>query len=83
MLGFRYPGNKTPTGQPFEGSTGTESNPDATGRRSECSASNRTRRTRTSCPAPIRARVAVELASRREPPSIAIPILQSLAGHYV
>jgi phospholipase C len=31
MLGFRYPGNKTPTGQPFEGSTGTESNPDATG----------------------------------------------------
>lgn len=31
MLGFRYPGNKTPTGRPFEGLTGTESNPDATG----------------------------------------------------
>ena len=31
MLGFLYPGNKTPTGQPFEGLTGTESNPDRTG----------------------------------------------------
>ena len=35
MLGFLYDGNRSPaTGQPFEGLTGTESNPDDTGR--EC-----------------------------------------------
>jgi phospholipase C len=32
MLGFLYPGNKTPSGQPFDGLTGTESNPDANGK---------------------------------------------------
>ncbi|HTO68157.1 MAG TPA: alkaline phosphatase family protein [Bradyrhizobium sp.] len=33
MLGFLYEGNKSPaTGQPFEGLTGNESNPDDTGR---------------------------------------------------
>jgi phospholipase C len=32
MLGFLYDGNKSPTGQPFEGLTGNESNPDDTGR---------------------------------------------------
>src|SRR5215813_8959763 len=34
MLGFLYEanGNKSPTGQPFEGLTGAESNPDDTGR---------------------------------------------------
>ncbi len=31
MLGFLYPGNVTPAGQPFEGLTGAESNPDKTG----------------------------------------------------
>jgi phospholipase C len=31
MLGFLYPGNVSPSGQPFEGLTGTESNPDKTG----------------------------------------------------
>ncbi len=31
MLGFLYPGNQTPSGQPFEGLTGTESNPDSSG----------------------------------------------------
>ena len=34
MLGFLYPdnGNKSPTNQPYEGLTGSESNPDDTGR---------------------------------------------------
>ena len=32
MLGFLYPGKQTPSGQPFEGLTGTESNPDSSGR---------------------------------------------------
>jgi phospholipase C len=31
MLGFLYPGKQTPSGQPFEGLTGTESNPDSSG----------------------------------------------------
>jgi phospholipase C len=31
MLGYLYPGNVTPSGQPFEGLTGTESNPDGHG----------------------------------------------------
>ena len=31
MLGFLYPGNVSPSGQPFEGLTGTESNPDSSG----------------------------------------------------
>jgi phospholipase C len=31
MLGFLYPGNVSPSGQPFDGLTGTESNPDSTG----------------------------------------------------
>ncbi|HEX6520268.1 MAG TPA: alkaline phosphatase family protein [Streptosporangiaceae bacterium] len=31
MLGFLYPGKQTPSGQPFEGLTGTESNPDSAG----------------------------------------------------
>src|ERR1700678_1868525 len=31
MLGFLYPGNVTPSGQPFEGLTGTESNPGTNG----------------------------------------------------
>ena len=31
MLGFLYPDNRTPSGQPFEGLTGAESNPDASG----------------------------------------------------
>jgi phospholipase C len=31
MLGYLYPGNVTPSGQPFEGLTGTESNPDSSG----------------------------------------------------
>jgi len=31
MLGFLYPGKVTPSGQPFEGLTGTESNPGANG----------------------------------------------------
>jgi phospholipase C len=31
MLGYLYPGNATPSGQPFEGLTGTESNPDGSG----------------------------------------------------
>ena len=31
MLGFLYPGNVTPSGQPFEGLTGTESNPGSNG----------------------------------------------------
>jgi phospholipase C len=29
MLGFLYPDNVSPSGQPFEGLTGTESNPDS------------------------------------------------------
>jgi len=32
MLGFLYDGKRSPTGQPFEGLTGNESNPDDTGR---------------------------------------------------
>jgi phospholipase C len=32
MLGFLYDGNRSPSGQPFEGPTGNESNPDDTGR---------------------------------------------------
>jgi phospholipase C len=32
MLGFLYPGKKTPAGQNFEGLTGDEWNPDDTGR---------------------------------------------------
>lgn len=31
MLGFLYPGNVTPSGQPFDGLTGTESNPGSNG----------------------------------------------------
>jgi phospholipase C len=31
MLGYLYPGNVTPAGQPFEGLAGTESNPDSGG----------------------------------------------------
>jgi phospholipase C len=31
MLGFLYSGNTSPTGQPFDGLTGTESNPDSSG----------------------------------------------------
>jgi phospholipase C len=31
MLGFLYPGNASPSGQPFDGLTGTESNPDKSG----------------------------------------------------
>ena len=31
MLGYLYPGNLTPSGQPFEGLAGTESNPDSNG----------------------------------------------------
>jgi len=31
MLGFLYPGKQTPSGQPFEGLTGTEANPDSSG----------------------------------------------------
>jgi phospholipase C len=31
MLGYLYPGNVTPSGQPFDGLTGTESNPGSTG----------------------------------------------------
>jgi phospholipase C len=31
MLGFLYPDKRTPSGQPFEGLTGTESNPGSTG----------------------------------------------------
>ena len=31
MLGFLYPGNVTPSGQPFDGLTGTESNPGTNG----------------------------------------------------
>jgi phospholipase C len=31
MLGFLYPGNVSPTGQPFDGLTGTESNPGSDG----------------------------------------------------
>jgi phospholipase C len=31
MLGYLYPGNVTPSGQPFEGLAGTESNPDGHG----------------------------------------------------
>ena len=31
MLGYLYPGNVTPSGQPFEGLAGTESNPDPNG----------------------------------------------------
>ena len=31
MLGYLYPGNATPSGQPFDGLTGTESNPGSTG----------------------------------------------------
>jgi phospholipase C len=31
MLGFLYSGNISPTGQPFDGLTGTESNPDSSG----------------------------------------------------
>jgi phospholipase C len=31
MLGYLYPGKTTPSGQPFEGLTGTESNPDGSG----------------------------------------------------
>lgn len=31
MLGYLYPGNITPSGQPFEGLAGTESNPDSSG----------------------------------------------------
>jgi phosphoesterase family protein len=31
MLGFLYPGNVSPSGQPFEGLTGTESNPGSNG----------------------------------------------------
>lgn len=31
MLGFLYPGKKTPDGQPFEGLTGNETNPDGKG----------------------------------------------------
>jgi phospholipase C len=31
MLGFLYPGNISPSGDPFDGLTGTESNPDSTG----------------------------------------------------
>jgi phospholipase C len=31
MLGYLYPGNITPSGQPFEGLTGTESNPGSDG----------------------------------------------------
>ena len=33
MLGFLYhPANQSPSGQPFDGLTGKESNPDGTGR---------------------------------------------------
>ena len=32
MLGYLYPGNVTPAGQPFEGLTGNESNPDNSGK---------------------------------------------------
>ncbi|MBV8753951.1 MAG: phosphoesterase [Hyphomicrobiales bacterium] len=31
MLGFLYSGNRSPTGQPYEGLTGNESNPDSSG----------------------------------------------------
>jgi phospholipase C len=31
MLGYLYPGNVTPSGQPFDGLTGTESNPGSSG----------------------------------------------------
>jgi len=31
MLGYLYPGNVTPAGQPFDGLTGSESNPDGSG----------------------------------------------------
>jgi len=31
MLGFLYPGNVSPSGQPFDGLTGTESNPGSSG----------------------------------------------------
>ena len=37
MLGFLYPGNVSPSGQPFDGLTGTESNPGSTASRSPCS----------------------------------------------
>ena len=40
-------------GQPFEGLTGTESNPDSNGEPVTCSGSSRPPRTPTSCPAPI------------------------------
>ena len=36
MLGFLYPGNVTPSGQPFEGLTGTESNPGSNGQPATC-----------------------------------------------
>jgi len=32
MLGFLYPGNVSPSGQPFDGLTGTESNPGSDGK---------------------------------------------------
>ena len=32
MLGFLYPGNLSPSGQPFDGLTGTESNPGSDGK---------------------------------------------------
>ena len=31
MLGFLYPGHVSPSGQPFDGLTGTESNPGSNG----------------------------------------------------
>ena len=49
MLGFLYTGagNMSPSGQPFEGLTGTESNPDSAAGRSPSSRSSPARRTPT------------------------------------
>ena len=42
MLGFLYPGHVSPSGQPFDGLTGTESNPGSNGQLVTLAAAGRT-----------------------------------------
>ena len=58
MLGFLYSdsGNKAPSGSAFDGLTGTESNPDSTGKAVPVYKINPRPATPTSCRAPIRAK---------------------------
>jgi hypothetical protein len=56
MPGFLYPGSTSPSGQPFDGLTGTESNPGSDGKPVTVSRSSRARPAPATCLAPAPAR---------------------------